>query len=56
MLFRSDIYFDEIMKYLDIKPDLFFKKIDKFRPWHLWKKQGNKWKLRHTAMKDGTDD
>ena len=51
-----DIYFDEIMKYLDIKPDLFFKKIDKFRPWHLWKKQGNKWKLRHTAMKDGTDD
>lgn len=51
-----NIYFKEIMKYLGIKEDDFFKRLDKFRPWHLWKKEKKKWKLRHTANKDGTDD
>ena len=49
-------YFSEIMKYYDIKENYFFKLCDKFRSPHLWKKIGNKWKLRHTANKDGTDD
>jgi N-acetyl sugar amidotransferase len=51
-----NIYFSEIMKYLDIKNEFFFKELDKFRPWHLWKKEKKEWKLRHTANKDGTDD
>ena len=44
------------MKYLEINPQIFFKKIDNFRPWHLWRKINKKWKLRHTVNKDGTDD
>lgn len=51
-----DIYFDEVMDYLDIKKNFFFKNLDKFRSPHIWKKVKNIWKLRHTANKDGTDD
>ena len=51
-----DIYFEEILSYLGIKKNDFFKRLNKFRPWHLWKKEKKEWKLRHTANKDGTDD
>ena len=51
-----DRYFDEIIKYLDIKKDTFFKVLNKFRSPHLWVKIKNKWFLRHTANKDGVDD
>ena len=51
-----DIYFNEIMKYLEIKNSTFFKTLDKFRSPHIWKKIKKKWYLRHTANKDGTDD
>ncbi len=51
-----DIYFKQILEYLGIKEEVFFKKLNKFRPWHLWKKEKKKWKLRHTANRDGTDD
>ena len=51
-----DIYFNEILSYLGIKKNDFFKRLNKFRPWHLWKKEKNEWKLRYTANKDGTDD
>ena len=51
-----DKYFKEIMKYLDIKENLFYKLCDKFRSPHLWKKIGKSWKLRHTANRNGTDD
>lgn len=51
-----DIYFKEVMNYLEIKPEAFFKLCDKFRSPHLWKKVGGEWKLRHTVNKDGTDD
>ena len=44
-----DRYFNEIMDYLDIKKDIFFKKSDKFRSPHLWKKKNNSWKLRFTV-------
>jgi len=51
-----DIYFNEVMNYLDIKKNFFFKNLDKFRSPHIWKKVKNIWKLRHTANFDGTDD
>ena len=51
-----NVYFNEIMAYLNIKNVEFFKSLDKFRPWHIWKKVGGKWHLRHTVNKDGTDD
>ena len=51
-----DRYFSEVMNYLEIKENDFFKILDKFRSPHLWKKINNKWKLRHTANCDGTDD
>jgi N-acetyl sugar amidotransferase len=51
-----NIYFNEIMEYLNIKPKNFFRNLDKFRSPHLWKKNKDEWKLRHTVNKDGTDD
>jgi len=51
-----DRYFKEIMKYLNIKEEEFFKKLDNFRSPHLWKKIKNKWILRYTANKDGYND
>ena len=40
-------YFNEIMEYLDISQDEFFKKCDEYRSPHLWKKLKNKWILKH---------
>ena len=51
-----DIYFDEIMRYLDIKKIDFFKRLNKFRSPHIWKKIKKNWVLRHTVNKDGADD
>ncbi|MBD3272120.1 MAG: N-acetyl sugar amidotransferase [Elusimicrobia bacterium] len=51
-----DRYFNEIMEYLDIKPDYFLELVDRFRSPHLWKKVNGEWKLRHTVNHDGTDD
>jgi N-acetyl sugar amidotransferase len=51
-----DLYFDEVMKYLDIEPEYFKHILNKFRSPHLWKLDNKKWKLRHTVNKDGTDD
>ncbi len=49
-------YFNEIMEYLEIKPEKFFELIDTFRSPHLWVKINGEWKLRHTVNKDGVDD
>ena len=49
-------YFYEILRYLGIKESKFLNVLDKFRSPHLWKKKKNKWLLRHTVNKDGTDD
>ena len=49
-------YFSEIIRYLGINKNIFFKTLDKFRSPHLWKKVNKTWKLRHTVNKDGTDD
>ena len=51
-----DRYFDEIMEYLDMKPERFHQLCDEFRSPHLWKKVNGEWKLRHTVNSDGTDD
>ena len=51
-----DRYFSEIMNYLDIRENDFFKLCDQARSPHLWKKVNGKWYLRHTVNKDGTDD
>ena len=52
-----DIYLDEVLKYLTIKKDNFFKICNKFRSPHLWKKnKQNKWALRHNVNLDGYDD
>ena len=51
-----NIYFNEIMEYLNIKPKNFFRNLDKFRSPHLWKKTKGEWKLRHNVNRDGTDD
>lgn len=42
-----DRYFDEVMNYLDLKPEYFHELCDKFRSPHLWKKELNTWKLRY---------
>ena len=51
-----NIYFNEIMEYLNIKPKNFFRNLDKFRSPHLWKRTKYEWKLRHNVNRDGTDD
>ncbi len=49
-------YFKEVMDYINLKPNDFYKLVDKFRSPHLWRKVRNEWKLRHTVNFDGTDD
>lgn len=52
-----DKYFNEIMDYLDMKPEYFHELCDKFRSPHLWGKDAaGKWKLRHTVAGTGLDD
>tara|TARA_B110000971_G_C20001316_1_gene496987 strand:- start:126 stop:1355 length:1230 start_codon:yes stop_codon:yes gene_type:complete len=52
-----DRYFDEIMKYIEMKPDYFHELCDKFRSPHLWVKDSSgKWILRHNVNKTGFND
>lgn len=52
-----DRYFNEIMDYLDIKPERFHELCDKFRSPHLWgKNDRNEWQLRHNVWVGGLDD
>ena len=52
-----DRYFDEIMEYIDMKPEYFHELCDKFRSPHLWgKDQEGKWKLRHNVAGKGLED
>ncbi len=51
-----DKYFQEVMDYLEIKPQKFLDLCDKFRSPHLWKKIHSQWRLRHTVWGGGTDD
>lgn len=49
-------YFKEFLEYIDTSEEEFNEIIDKFRSPHLWGKDNNKWKLRHTVSKEGLDD
>jgi hypothetical protein len=40
-------YFKEVMEYIDMKPERFIELCDEFRSPHLWKKDNEKWELRH---------
>ncbi len=51
-----DRYFDEIMKHLDISTERFNELCDEFRSPHLWAREDDGWKLRHTVNGDGIDD
>jgi len=42
-----DRYFQEVMDYLEMKPERFMELCDKFRSPHLWAKENGEWKLRH---------
>lgn len=43
-----DKYFNDIMEFLEMEPEHFHKLCDDARSPHLWLKEGNEWKLRHT--------
>ncbi|MDA7715339.1 N-acetyl sugar amidotransferase [Pelagibacteraceae bacterium] len=49
-------YFKDILDYLKLKPEFFFKHLEKFRSPHLWIYHKKKWLLRHTVNKDGFND
>ena len=52
-----DRYFDEIMEYIDMKPEYFHELCDKFRSPHLWGKDTEgQWKLRHNVAQSGLED
>lgn len=51
-----DRYFNEIMEYIELKPERFHELCDQFRSPHLWKQENGTWKLRHNVNNDGTDD
>ena len=52
-----DRYFNEIMDYIDMKPEHFHELCDKFRSPHLWVKDNlGKWQLRHNINGSGFDD
>ena len=52
-----DRYFNEVMQYLDMRPEHFIKLADKYRSPHLWGKDGSgNWKLRHNVNGSGLDD
>ena len=40
-------YFKEVMEHLELKPERFLELCDQFRSPHLWRKDGDKWVLRH---------
>lgn len=51
-----DKYFNEVMDYLEMKPEKFMELCDYFRSPHLWTKINGQWKLRHTVWHGGADD
>lgn len=46
-------YFDEVMTYLDIKPERFHERVDEARSPHLWTKETGEWKLRYPVWEAG---
>ena len=52
-----DRYFNDVMDYIEMKPEYFHELCDKFRSPHLWTKDlSGKWVLRHNVNKSGFND
>ena len=52
-----DRYFEDVMNYIEMKPEEFHKLCDKFRSPHLWIKDKNGvWNLRYNVAGTGQDD
>ena len=51
-----DKYFNDIMDYIEMKPEHFHELCNSFRSSHLWKNVNGEWKLRHDVNNDGTED
>jgi N-acetyl sugar amidotransferase len=52
-----DRYFNDVMDYLEIKPEYFHELCDKFRSPHLWgKDESGLWRLRHNVAGTGIND
>ena len=52
-----DRYFNEIMDYIDMKPERFHELCDQFRSPHLWgKNDKGEWQLRHNIWGGGLND
>ena len=49
-------YFKDVLQYINMDEDAFFRLADKFRSPHLWKEDHGEWKLRHNVNQDGVDD
>ncbi len=49
-------YINDILDYINLDKDEFYKLVDEFRSPHLWKLVNNEWRLRHTVNNDGVDD
>lgn len=47
-----DRYFNEVMDYIELKPERFFELCDQCRSPHLWQKENGEWKLRHAVWMD----
>ena len=45
------LYFKEILEYLNMSEEEFTETIDKFRPKHIWKKNGSEWELKNAVWK-----
>ena len=48
-------YFEEVLDYMMIDKQTFWKTINKFRPKHLWRKNKKKWRLLHTVYGKSRD-
>lgn len=52
-----DRYFNEVMDYIEMRPDHFLELADRFRSPHLWGRDTNGvWRLRHKVDSSGLDD
>ena len=52
-----DRYFNEIMDYIDMKPEVFHNLCDNFRSPHLWSKNNDgQWSLKHNVSNTGIND
>ncbi|KYG64168.1 LPS biosynthesis protein [Bdellovibrio bacteriovorus] len=48
-----DKYFNEVMEYIEMKPERFHELCDQFRSPHLWTKESGDWKLRYPIWEQG---